>query len=101
MSVGSCGDPPDSSIDVDLDDVACQWSTSGRIGNLILDDLPCMLSEQASNRVTTPSVGAISVDAPYLSRTTWLGINQNAANRRVRTRPTHYPHPDRIHAATV
>lgn len=92
-------------IDVDLDGsvVACHCPTTGRIGNLVLNDLPCLLSraDPASKRVTTHTVEAISVDPPRWCRPAWIGINQNAANRFVELALTHDLLPDLIHADTV
>ncbi|MFC9688776.1 DNA/RNA nuclease SfsA [Kribbella sp. NPDC056951] len=62
--------------------VACHCPTTGRIGNLVLDDLPCLLSRSRSSTRKTPyTVEAISVDPPGSAEAAWIGINQNAANR--------------------
>lgn len=65
--------------------VGCHCPTTGRIGNLVLDGLPCLLSRSHSSSRKTPyTVEAISVDPPAAPATlTWIGINQNAANRYV------------------
>jgi sugar fermentation stimulation protein A len=73
-------------IDVEVDGavVGCHCPTTGRIGNLILDGLPCLLSRSHSSTRKTPyTVEAISVDPPGSTEVTWIGINQNTANRYV------------------
>ena len=71
-------------IDVEIDGtvVACHCPTTGRIGNLILDGLPCLLSRSQNTARKTPyTVEAVSVDPPGRKSLKWIGINQNAANR--------------------
>jgi sugar fermentation stimulation protein A len=73
-------------IEVEIDGavVGCHCPTTGRIGNLILDGLRCLLSRSHSSTRKTPyTVEAISVDPPDSRDVTWIGINQNAANRYV------------------
>ncbi|MGW0949257.1 DNA/RNA nuclease SfsA [Streptomyces sp. NPDC002623] len=73
-------------IDVDVEgaEVACHCPTTGRIGNLVLDGLPCLLSSSTNAARKTPyTVEAVSVDAPQGRALTWIGINQTAANRYV------------------
>jgi sugar fermentation stimulation protein A len=73
-------------IDVDLDGavVGCHCPTTGRIGTLVLDGLPCLLSRSHNTARTTPyTVEAVSVDPPDTRAASWIGINQNAANRYV------------------
>ncbi|MFI1735786.1 DNA/RNA nuclease SfsA [Streptomyces acidicola] len=73
-------------IDVQVEDmaVACHCPTTGRIGNLVLDGLPCLLSRSHSSARKTPyTVEAVSVDPPGTPDPTWIGINQTAANRYV------------------
>jgi sugar fermentation stimulation protein A len=70
-------------IEVDLDGqvVPCHCPTTGRIGNLVLDGLPCLLSDSHSTtRKTRYTVEAITVDTAAPDPM-WIGINQNAANR--------------------
>jgi sugar fermentation stimulation protein A len=70
-------------IEVDLDGqvVPCHCPTTGRIGNLVLDGLPCLLSDSHSaTRKTRYTVEAIAVDI-VAPDPMWIGINQNAANR--------------------
>ncbi|MFE5084479.1 DNA/RNA nuclease SfsA [Streptomyces mirabilis] len=73
-------------IDADIDgtEVACHCPTTGRIGNLVLDGLPCLLSRSHNPTRKTPyTVEAVSVEAPGTRRPAWIGINQTAANRYV------------------
>jgi sugar fermentation stimulation protein A len=70
-------------IDVEVDGgvQSCHCPTTGRIGNLVLDGLPCLLSQSAATtRKTRYTVEAVCVD-PHASDPQWIGINQNAANR--------------------
>ncbi|WP_205523127.1 DNA/RNA nuclease SfsA [Streptomyces sp. RLB3-17] len=73
-------------IDVDVEGtaVACHCPTTGRIGNLVLDGLPCLLSRSHSSTRKTPyTVEAVCVDPPGTPQPAWIGINQTAANRYV------------------
>ncbi|SEE42754.1 Sugar fermentation stimulation protein [Arthrobacter alpinus] len=65
---------------------SCHCPTTGRIGNLVLDDLQGLLSLSRNPQRKTPfTVEAISVDPPERADDDrlWIGINQNAANRLV------------------
>ncbi len=91
-------------IDVEIDGavVACHCPTTGRIGNLVLDGLPCLLSRSRNATRKTPyTVEAISVDPPEADPSSWVGINQNAANRYVELALTHRLLPDIVTAETV
>jgi sugar fermentation stimulation protein A len=58
----------------------CHCPSTGKIGNISLDGLPCLLSNSSDkNRKTAFTVEAISVD----DAKSWVGINQNAVNRYV------------------
>ena len=73
-------------IDVDIGGTVagCHCPTTGRISNLVLDGLPCLLSASRNTARKTPyTVEAISVDPPGPGTPSWIGINQNAANRYV------------------
>jgi sugar fermentation stimulation protein A len=48
----------------------CHCPSTGKIGNVIFDKVPCLLS-------TPYTWEAISIDGAE----TWIGINQNAVNR--------------------
>lgn len=91
-------------IDVDLSGavVGCHCPTTGRIGTLVLDGLPCLLSASRSTARATPyTVEAISVDPPGTRTPTWIGINQNAANRFVEQALTHQMLPAMVTAGTL
>lgn len=91
-------------IEVDIDDriVACHCPTTGRTGNLILYGLPCLLSRSHNPARKTPfTVEAISVDPPAATRRSWIGINQNAANRYIEEALRHDLLPDILSATTV
>ena len=91
-------------IDVDLDGavIGCHCPTTGRIGTLVLDGLPCLLSpSRSSTRATPYTVEAISVDPPGTRAPAWIGINQNAANRFVEQALTHHMLPAMITADTL
>ncbi|MFI0733635.1 DNA/RNA nuclease SfsA [Streptomyces sp. NPDC021225] len=82
--------------------VACHCPTTGRIGNFVLDGLPCLLSRSDNPaRKTTHTVEAISLDPPDAPEPTWIGINQNAANRSIETALRHNLLTDMITARTV
>ena len=91
-------------IDVDLDGavIGCHCPTTGRIGTLVLDGLPCLLSpSRSSTRATPYTVEAISADPPGTRAPAWIGINQNAANRFVEQALTHHMLPAMITAGTL
>ncbi len=57
----------------------CHCPTTGRLGDLELSGLPCLYSTSDSKaRKTRHTVEAISTSP---SGSSWIGINQNAANR--------------------
>lgn len=62
----------------------CHCPTTGNVGDITLDERPCLLSESADkNRKTAFTVEAISLNKPEEPSKSWIGINQNAANRYV------------------
>lgn len=64
--------------------VKCHCPTTGRIGNIELGGIPCLLSKSDNpNRKTHYTVEAVSLDLPESKEKSWIGINQNAANRYV------------------
>jgi sugar fermentation stimulation protein A len=82
--------------------VGCHCPTTGRIGNLVLDGLSCLLSRSQNTARKTPhTVEAISVDPPEVGAPTWIGINQNAANRYVELALTHRLLPQIVTAESV
>ncbi len=73
-------------IDVIIDNevVRCHCPTTGRIGNIDLSGIPCLLSKSSDPKRKTPyTVEAVSLDLPESKEKSWIGINQNAANRYV------------------
>lgn len=62
----------------------CHCPTTGNVGDIALDERPCLLSESADkNRKTAFTVEAISLNRSEDKQKIWIGINQNAANRYV------------------
>ncbi|MDR0249375.1 MAG: hypothetical protein LBI44_06965 [Oscillospiraceae bacterium] len=62
--------------------VACHCPTTGRIGNIELGGRPCLLSKSTDPSRKTPyTVEAVSLNRPEDAAKSWIGINQNAANR--------------------
>lgn len=63
---------------------SCHSPTTGRIGTIELNGRPCLLSKSVDpNRKTPYTVEAVSLNRPKDKVKTWIGINQNAANRYV------------------
>ena len=57
--------------------VECYFPTTGRVGNLVLEKIPCLLSKSNNKSRKTPfTVEAIAID----ENETWLGINQGKMN---------------------
>jgi sugar fermentation stimulation protein A len=91
-------------IDVEVDGaiIGCHCPTTGRIGNLVLDGLPCLISPSQNTARKTPyTVEAISVDPPEVGAPSWIGINQNAANRYVELALTNRLLPHIVTAESV
>lgn len=91
-------------IDVDVDGtvIGCHCPTTGRIGNLVLDGLPCLLSRSRNSARKTPyTVEAIGIGAPEDATPTWIGINQTAVNRYVEQALAHQLLPDVVTATAV
>lgn len=64
--------------------IHCHCSTTGRIGNLEVSGLPCLLSKSSDPKRKTPyTVEALSLNRPKDCNKSWIGINQNAVNRYV------------------
>lgn len=62
--------------------VRCHCPTTGRIGNLNLNGLPCLLSgpHATEKRSTAYTVEAFAVTEPEAEDFQWIGINQTAMN---------------------
>lgn len=66
-------------IDVVIDNelVRCHCPTTGRIGNIDLSGIPCLLSKSTDPKRKTPyTVEAVSLDLPESKEKAWIGINQ-------------------------
>ena len=62
----------------------CHCPTRGGIGNIILKNIPCLLSKSNnSNRKTEFTVEAISLNKPNDKNKEWIGINQVKSNKYV------------------
>lgn len=73
-------------MEVEIDGIMydCHCPTTGRIGNIVFSNIPCLLSKSSDiKRKTLYTVEAISLDLPSDNNKSWIGINQNAANRYV------------------
>lgn len=73
-------------MNVDLEGrvVKCHCPVTGRIGNLVFDQIPCLLSESDSpDRKTRFTVEAISLDPIDEKDKSWIGVNQTKANEYV------------------
>ena len=71
-------------VNVNNEVVRCHCPTTGRIGNIYLSGIPCLLSKSTDPKRKTPyTVEAVSLDLPETKNKSWIGINQNAANRYV------------------
>jgi len=71
-------------MNVEIDGIvyACHCPATGRIGGIAFQDIPCLLSKAKEGKRKTPfTVEAISLDLSVQEKKTWIGINQNAANR--------------------
>jgi sugar fermentation stimulation protein A len=59
----------------------CHCPSTGRIGSLRFEDIPCLLSMgEGGHRRTRYTVEAISLDPPEKRKKRWIGINQGKAN---------------------
>ena len=71
-------------VNKDGKDYSCHCPTTGRVGNLDLAGLPCLMSASKDPERKTPfTVEAVSLSLPQDENKSWIGINQNAANRYV------------------
>ena len=59
----------------------CHCPATGRIGDIVFKDVPCLLSKGVGKRRTKFTVEAISLDPVDVTPRSWIGINQNRANR--------------------
>lgn len=71
-------------IEIERECLSCHCPTTGRIGNIELNGRPCLLSKSSDlSRKTPYTVEAVSLNHPEDKEKSWIGINQNAANRYV------------------
>ena len=73
-------------MDVELEGkiIRCHCPTTGRIGNLVFENVPCLLLRVENSKRKTPySVEAISLDSAGKKIKSWIGINQTKMNRYV------------------
>jgi sugar fermentation stimulation protein A len=71
-------------VEGDASVMRCHCPSTGRIGDIVFKDIPCLLSEpepKSHDRKTECTVEAISVDPIGRREKTWVGINQTMANR--------------------
>jgi sugar fermentation stimulation protein A len=62
--------------------IRCHCPTTGRLGDAIMADVPCLFSRsRVETRKTRATVEAISLQSPGTKARSWIGINQTAANR--------------------
>ncbi|GHT99203.1 hypothetical protein FACS1894126_5300 [Alphaproteobacteria bacterium] len=72
----------------------CHCPTTGKIGNVVFSDIPCLLSKSTNvNRKTQYTVEAISID----DAKSWIGINQTAINGYVNHFLKTRLHDDHLH----
>lgn len=68
-------------VDLDSSLIKCHCPSTGRIGNILFSDVPCLLSKTEDNtRKTGYTVEAISLDPANKKEKMWIGINQVKAN---------------------
>lgn len=61
--------------------IKCHCPSTGRIGNIIFENTPCLLSKSENkDRKTSYTVEAISLDPVGKTNKSWIGINQNRVN---------------------
>ncbi|NCB94284.1 MAG: DNA/RNA nuclease SfsA [Clostridia bacterium] len=71
-------------VDVSGEEIACHCPTTGRIGDLELKNVACLLSKSKDLKRKTPyTVEAISADNLDEPNKNWIGINQILSNRLV------------------
>lgn len=71
-------------VNIDGKEVACHCPTTGRIGDLEIKNIACLLSESKDpKRKTAYTVEAISADNLKEPHKNWIGINQILSNKLV------------------
>ncbi|AMM44991.1 sugar fermentation stimulation protein [Bacillus phage SP-15] len=69
---------------IDGEVLRCHCPSTGRIGNIKFEDIPCLLSKAASGRKTPYTVEAFSLDPIDKEDKSWIGINQSKSNRYIK-----------------
>ncbi len=67
-------------VELDGELYKCHCPSTGRIGSIRFEGIPCLLSRASTPRKTPYTVEAISLDPPDARRKQWIGINQTRAN---------------------
>ncbi len=68
-------------VKINDDIVMCHFPSTGSIGSLKFDHIPCLVSENINkNRKTKYTVDAISLDSMEINNKEWIGINQSKIN---------------------
>ncbi|MFH1402681.1 MAG: DNA/RNA nuclease SfsA [Candidatus Altiarchaeota archaeon] len=68
-------------VELDGSVVRCHCPSTGRIGGIVFEDIPCLLSRGlGEGRKTAYTVEAISLDHASGLKKSWIGINQTRAN---------------------
>jgi sugar fermentation stimulation protein A len=71
-------------VELEGEIVKAHCPTTGKVGNVIFEDIPCLLSKSENpNRKTPYTVEAFSLDSIEKKTKKWIGINQVKANRYV------------------
>ncbi|MDO5294490.1 MAG: DNA/RNA nuclease SfsA [bacterium] len=71
-------------INIDGTEVVAHCPTTGRIGDIGLRDVPCLVSKSKDPKRKTPyTVEAVSCDLPEKKDKNWIGINQILSNKLV------------------
>jgi len=71
-------------VDINGKKQKCYCPSTGRIGSIDFEDIPCLLSKSENqNRKMPHTVEAFSLDPISKKRKSWIGINQVQANRYV------------------
>jgi sugar fermentation stimulation protein A len=69
------------SVLVDGEMQRCHCPTTGRIGDVVFKDVPCLVEKSNDlHRSTWGTVEAISLDPPEKAKKSWIGIDQGRAN---------------------
>jgi len=64
--------------------ILCHCPSTGRIGDIVFENIPCLLSKSINKERKTPyTVEAISLDAKKTKNKKWIGINQTKMNNYV------------------